>query len=126
MTIADHPLHRSGLALLTHPALASSDNAHTVKRVRVMNPNRGKPLVEQDVHLLPVQFAPAATSAKRLIPKTSKTMPKPKQRAPVAGYTVVPVVAQDHGLKPLPLVFDRNVHPSSEFALQLVQFPGHP
>ena len=27
MTIADHPLHRSGLALLTHPALALGGNA---------------------------------------------------------------------------------------------------
>ena len=32
MTVADHPLHRSGQALLTHPALTSGriDEAHAL------------------------------------------------------------------------------------------------
>lgn len=34
MTIADHPFHRSEQAMLTHPALASGDDAHPAKRVK--------------------------------------------------------------------------------------------
>ena len=33
MIIADHPLHRSGRAVLPHPALASGNDAHASKRI---------------------------------------------------------------------------------------------
>ena len=126
MAIADHPLHRSGLALLTHPALALSDNAHAVKWIRVMDSCSRKPFVEQDAHLLPGLLTPTSASAERLIPEATKAMPKTKQRAPVAGYTIILVVAQDHGSEPFSLFLDRQVHPSSKFTPQIVQFPGHP
>lgn len=36
MIITDHPLHRSGRALLTHPALALGADAKPQLRIRVM------------------------------------------------------------------------------------------
>jgi hypothetical protein len=38
MTITNHPLHRSGRALLTHPAPALGDDAKSPEWIRVMQP----------------------------------------------------------------------------------------
>jgi hypothetical protein len=43
MIITDHPLHRSGRALLTHPALALGNDAKPQLRIRVMQRSPWQP-----------------------------------------------------------------------------------
>src|SRR6267378_2353344 len=71
MTITSHPLHRSGRALLTHPAPALGDDAKSPERIRVMQRGRWQPAVNQTVHLLPRQPPRLAATPKRPVPLTS-------------------------------------------------------
>src|SRR5260370_26228606 len=70
MTITNHPLHRSGRALLTHPAPALGAAAKPPQRTRVMNPGRWQPYVNQAAHPLPRKSLLLAPSPKRPIPVT--------------------------------------------------------
>src|SRR6266545_7117196 len=72
MTIPNHPLHRSGRALLTHPAPALGDDAKSPQGIRVMDSRRGQPPVDQAVHPLPRKPRPLA--------------PSPQRPKPVLGY----------------------------------------
>src|SRR5688572_7912312 len=53
MVITDHPLHRSGRALLTHPALALGADAKPQLRIRVMQRRPWQPKINQAAHPLP-------------------------------------------------------------------------
>jgi hypothetical protein len=47
MIITEHPLHRSGRALLTHPALALGADAKPQLRIRVMQRRPWQPKIHQ-------------------------------------------------------------------------------
>src|SRR5258705_1986739 len=89
MTIASHPLHGSGRALLTHPAPALGDDAKSSQRIRVMNSRRRQPAVNQTVHPLPRKTRLLATPPQRAIPVASHVKAKRAQRLLVRMNPVV-------------------------------------
>ena len=56
MTIADHPLHRSGHAALPHPALALGRDGETHARIGVTDAGRRKPPGGVDAEAAPRQM----------------------------------------------------------------------
>ena len=76
MVIADHPLHRSGRALLTHPALALGDDAKALRRIRMMQYRSWKPKINQAAHPLPSKPRFLASSPQRAIPGASHMEPR--------------------------------------------------
>src|SRR5712692_1082414 len=101
MTITNHPLHRSGRALLTHPAPALGDDAKSPERIRVMQRGRWQPTVSQTDHLLPGQPPRLAASPERPIPAGHDLKAKRSQRVLIGRHPVVPVVSPNHQPKPL-------------------------
>jgi hypothetical protein len=91
MTITDHPLHRSGRALLTHPAPALGDDAKSPQGIRVMDSRRCRPSVDQSVHPLPRKPRPLAPASQRSKPMTCYLKTKRRQRLRVRRHTIVPV-----------------------------------
>src|ERR1051325_3106181 len=96
MVIADPPLHRSGRALLTHPALALGADAKPQLRIRVMQRRPWQPKVNQAAHPLPSEPRFLAASPQTAIPGASHMEPKRRQRAKVRRHPVVSVVAPRH------------------------------
>src|SRR5882762_7471048 len=101
MIITNHPLHRSGRALLTHPAPALGGDAKSPERIRVMQRGWWQPTVSQTDHLLPSQPPRLAASPERPIPAGHDLKAKRRQRVLIGRHSVVPVVPPDHQPKPL-------------------------
>ena len=55
--IRDNPLHRSGRALLRHPAPALGDDAKSPQRIRVMERRQWQPMVNQNGTFAPTSVA---------------------------------------------------------------------
>src|SRR5712691_7150184 len=88
MIITNHPLHRSGRALLTHPAPASGNDAESPQWIRVMEARPGQPVVKQTAHPLPSKPFPLAASPQRAIPMTADVEAKRVQRLQVCRHAV--------------------------------------
>src|ERR1041384_2520750 len=126
MTITNHPLHRSGRALLTHPAPALGDDAKSSQRIRVMQRGQWQPTVSQRNHLLPGQAARLAASPQRPVPVAHYLKTKRRQRAQVGRHPVVPVVTRNHRPQPLTNFGHALMHSFAQFLsvfLQLGSFP---
>jgi hypothetical protein len=121
MTITNHPLHRSGRALLTHPAPALGDDTKSPQGIRVMDPRRWQPSVDQSVHPLLRKPRPLAPSPNRLKPASCYLKTKRRQWLPVRRHTIVPVVSFNHSLQPLPYLRHRLMHSPSQSHLDLLQ-----
>ena len=106
MTITNHPLHRSGRALLTHPAPALGDDAKSSQRIRVMDSRRRQPAVNQTAHSFPLQPRFLAAPPQRAIPVTGHVKAKRGQRLLVRGNPVVAVVSLNH--RPEPFTYFRH------------------
>src|SRR5260370_13935665 len=115
MTITDQPLHRSGRALLTHPAPALGDDAKSSQRIRVMKQRRWQPTVNQTVHLLPGQPRPLTATPERPVPVTGNMKAKRSQRPLVRRHPVIPVVSLHHGPQPLTYFGNWLAHSFSQF-----------
>jgi hypothetical protein len=100
MTITDHPLHRSGRALLTHPALALGDDPKALRRIRVMEHGSWQPKVNQTAHPFPSQPRLLAASPQRAIPSAANVETKHRQRAQVCRHPVISVVSCDYRAQP--------------------------
>ncbi len=75
MAIAGHPLHRSGRALLTHPAPASGDDAKASRRIRVMQLGPGQPTIKA-AHALPRKPRLLAATPQRAVPVATHMVTK--------------------------------------------------
>src|SRR5260370_33959886 len=126
MTITNHPLHRSGRALLTHPAPASGDDAKSPERIRVMQRGRWQPAVNQAVHLLPGQPPRLTATPKRPVPVTGNMKAKRSQRVRVRRHTVIPVVARNHRPKPLTNFGHSMMHSFAKFRFDFLQLSAFP
>ncbi len=126
MTITNHPLHRSGRALLTHPAPALGDDAKSAQRIRVMERRRWQPMVNQTAHSLPLKSRLLAATPQRAIPVTSDVKAKRSQRVQVRRDTVIPIVSCDHSPKPLTNFGHLLVHSFAEFRFDLLQLSAFP
>src|SRR5262249_19872160 len=62
IAIAHDPLHRSGHALLTHPAPTLGENAEPLERIGMTNTNRGKPALDVSSQTAPRQVLLTAAS----------------------------------------------------------------
>ena len=126
MTITNHPLHRSGRALLTHPAPALGDDAKSSQRIRVMQRGRWQPTVSQRNHLLPGQAARLAASPQRPVPVAHHLKAKRRQRAQVGGHPVVTVVPFHHRPQPLTDFGHSLMHSFAQFLSDFVQLRSFP
>ena len=100
MTITNHPFHRSGRALLTHPTPALGDDAKSPQGIRVMDSRRWQPSVDQSVHPLPRKPRPLAPSSQRPKPEACYLKTERRQRLRVRRHTEVAVVPFNHSLQP--------------------------
>ena len=126
MTITNHPLHRSGRALLTHPAPALGDDAKSPEWIRVMQRGRWQPTVSQRNHLLPGQPPRLAATPQRPVPVTDKMKAKRRQRVLVRRHTVVPVVSHDHRPQPLTDFGHSLMHSFTKLRFDFLQLGSFP
>jgi hypothetical protein len=126
MTITNHPLHRSGRALLTHPAPALGDDAKSPQGIRVMDPRRWQPSVDQSVHPLPRKPRLLAPSPQRPKPVSCYMKSERRQRLRVRRHTVVPIMPFNHSLQPFTYLRHRLVHSSSQSRFDLLQLCSVP
>src|ERR1700737_3036223 len=117
MTITNHPLHRSGRALLTHPAPALGDDAKSPKWIRVMQRGRWQPTVSQTDHLLPGQPPGLAATAQRPVPVAHDLKAKRSQRGVIRRHPVIAVVSPDHRPQPLTAFGHSMMHAFAKFRL---------
>src|SRR5260370_34317131 len=64
--IAPNPPHGSGRADLPHPALASSGDAHSTRRIGMINSGRGEPTVDEPFHSRPTNMTLTCLSSTTL------------------------------------------------------------
>src|SRR5215216_5919198 len=126
MTITSHPLHRSGRALLTHPALALGNDAKATRGIRVMQHWSWQPKINQAAHPLPRQACLLASSPQRPIPSASDVEPKHRQRTQVRRHPVITVVARDHRAQPSTHLRHRIVQPLAQFHFDFLQLSAFP
>src|SRR6266536_5092878 len=126
MIIADHPLHRSGRARLTHPAPALGSDAKAAQRIRMMELGPGEPTVNQPEHTLPRQPRLLAATPQRAVPVASDMVTKRTQRRQIRRHTIITMVSLDHRPQPLSYCSHALVHSFAQFRfdrLQLCAFP---
>src|SRR6266852_5734034 len=126
MTITNHPLHRSGRALLTHPAPALGDDAKSPERIRVMQRGRWQPAVNQTVHLLPSQPPGLTATPQRPVPVTDNMKAKRRQRVLVQRHPVIAVVSPDHRPQPLTDFGHSMMHSFAKFRFDFLQLSALP
>jgi len=126
MTITNHPLHRSGRALLTHPAPALGDDAKSPQWIRVMESRPWQPTVNQSVHPLPRKPLPLAPPPKRAVPVSCDLEAKRSQRVQVRWNTIIPVVSFYHAPKPFTYFGHSLMHPFSKFQSDFLQLSAFP
>ena len=83
MTITNHPFHRSGRALLTHPALALGDDAKSFEGIRMMERRQWQPEVNQMEHPLPREAGSLAAAPQRRKPASANVKAKRSQRVQI-------------------------------------------
>jgi len=121
MTIADHPLHRSGRADFPHPALASGDDAKSPQGIGMTHAGRRQPAVDEPPHPVPAYAAVLAPSRQRAMPEMADLEPKDVQRVAVRGHTVIADVPSDDRAQPCADCGDGVVHAPSEFGFHRIQ-----
>ena len=126
MIIAEHPLHRSGQALLTHPALALGADANAPRRIRVMQHRTWQPKVYQTAHPLPGQARLLASAPQRPIPSASYVEAKHRQRTKVRRHPVISVVSRDHRAQPPAHFRHWIVHSLAQFLFDFLQLRAFP
>src|SRR5712691_592863 len=126
MTLTNHPLHRSGRALLTHPAPALGDDAKSPERIRVMQPRQWQPEVNQTVHLLPGQPPGLTATPQRPVPMTGHVKAKRSQRVRVRRHSVIPVVTLNHQPQPLTDFGYPMMHSFAKFRFDFLQLGSFP
>ena len=126
MTITNNPLHRSGRALLTHPAPALGDDAKSPERIRVMQRGRWQPTVGQTDHLLPGQPPRLAATPQRPVPVTNDMKAKRRQRVLIGRHPVVPVVSPNHQPKPFTNFGHSQMHSFTKFRFDFLQLGSFP
>jgi len=95
MTIADHPLHRSGRAALPHPAPALGRDGEAHARIGMTDTWRREPAVDVRAHATPRQMVALTPATQDAPPELDHRRPKRIQRRAVQRDTVVPVMPED-------------------------------
>jgi hypothetical protein len=85
--IAHNPLHGSGQAALSHPALALGDDAHAAQRIGMTDGRQRQPAMDETPHAVPQEAAILAAPRQRAIPEASHLEPKENQRPCTGSLT---------------------------------------
>src|ERR1051325_5961695 len=126
MTITNHPFHRSGRARLTHPALASGDDAKSLERIRMMEGRQWQPEVNQMEHPLPREAGFLTASPQRRRPASSHVTAKRSQRVQGGRNPVISIMSLHHGPQPLSHIRHRLVHSQAQFHSNFLQLSAFP
>lgn len=121
MTIADHPLHRSGRADVPHPALTLGHDAKSPQGIGMTHARRGQPAVNKPPHPVPGHAAVLTPPRERAMPEAAHLKPKDVQRVAVCGHAVMADVPTDDCTQPCAYDRDGVVHAPSEFGLHRIQ-----
>ncbi len=124
--IAYNPLHGSGRAGMTHPALALGDDAHAAQGIGMTDRRQRQPASDQAPHAVPKDAAVLAPPRQRAMPKPADSEPKKPQRLLVQRHPVIPDVPTHYRLQPLALVRDGFVHASLKLGFHLIQLRLQP
>ena len=89
MTVAHHPLHRSGRAALPHPALALGEDAKAHQRVRMTHCRGRKPPSDEPGHAVPREAGALTAPPQHAMPQTSDRPAEGAERRGVQGHAVV-------------------------------------
>src|SRR5216684_1251064 len=119
--VAHNPLHRSGRAVLPHPALASGDDAKAPQGIGMTDASRGQPAVNEPPHPVPEDSTVLAAPRQHAVPAPADLEPKHGQRWAVHGHAVVTDVSTNNRAQPLAYCRDGVVHASLELCCHLSQ-----
>src|SRR4051812_5774968 len=121
MPLTRHPLHGSVRALLMHTALTSGDNAHSPKRIRMVDLNFWEPAVNKSLHSWPCQVTLLASPSKHMEPVTTDLVTKITQSAGVVWNSVITVVSTNDRPQPLPLFGNGLMHAPAQLCFHLLK-----
>jgi hypothetical protein len=123
--VARRPPHRSGRAVLPHPAPTLGDDAKPVKRIRVTDVNRWNPAREVASHARPGEAA--VTPATQCLPPEATHRPRERGHWPIVQrHRVVLHVPLNHGAHIRPEFRDGSVHALPEDRFNGLQLRLHP
>src|SRR5258706_2835420 len=117
MSIAEHPLPRSGRAALPHPAPTLGDDAQAHEWIRVADASRREPVGEQGLHPTPRQVITLTATAQHQPPHATDRASEGTERWTVHRDTVVTHVTENNRTQVLSNLGDGVVHATLEFGL---------
>ena len=120
--ITHNPLHRSGLALLMHPALALGDDAKSPQGIRMTDFWFWKPFLNVPFHSLPSQSRLLASTLERVVPVSSHLESKADDCLIVHGNSVVTDVPSNHRTQPFSHLWNWIMHSSLQLGFHFFQF----
>lgn len=109
------PLHGSGRALLTHPALPLVDDAHALEWIRVMDNGRRKISGFERNHARHRNVSVLTSSRKRTLPNAADFGAESHERLPVTRNAIVSKVPFQNRFKVTTLIENGEVHSSTHF-----------
>ncbi len=125
MPITEHPLHRSGRALLMHPAPTSGNDAHSPQRIGMMEFNMRKPTSNMTIHSRPSHGIAIASPSQCTPPISGNSIAENPQCGFITWHPIVSVVASNNTSQPFPLVGYRLMHSFSHLCFQFLELASH-
>src|SRR5260370_28529492 len=122
--IAPYPPHGSGQADFPHPALASSGDAHSTRRIGMINSGRREPAVDESFHARPANMTFLSPSGENVMPEIADCETKPSQGRRIARHSIVADMTTHDGFQPLPHFRNGIMHAPPKFGFHLAQL-GH-
>jgi hypothetical protein len=119
--ISHDPLHRSGLAALPHPALASGRDVEALARPGMVNADFRDPSIDEAVHTFPRERTCLTPATQSPAPRADHSFAKCTQPRAVAGHSVVAKVPADDSTQVLALLGNWIVHASPQLGSHLAQ-----
>jgi hypothetical protein len=119
--VAHDPLHRSGRAVLPHPAPALGHSAKSHQRIRLTDTRRGKPSIDIPLHAFPAQAIILTPAAKNPPPKTAHRPSKRADAFDVHRHPIVTDVSKDHRSQIASNLRDGKMHAPLQFTLELLK-----
>ncbi len=115
--VAHEHIHRSGRAVLPHPAPALGHSAKSHQRIRLTDTRRGKPSIDIPLHAFPAQGIILTPAAKNPPPKAAHRPSKRADACDVHRHPIVTDVSKDHGSQIASNLRDGKMHVTLQFTL---------
>src|ERR1700723_3773171 len=117
MSIAEHPLHRSGRAALPHPAPTSGGDAQALRRIGMTDTDGRKVGLQQGRHTAPRQMVALTAPAQDSPPHLTQRSPEGSDRGAVPRDAVIMHVTENNRTQVRANLGDGVVHARFEFGL---------